>query len=107
MLLLHARSQKWLRIALAAFFGCGPVRRACELSHRGMGQLFIVIVGPRAFGVFRSFKYADACASTWGGYVMPLEHEDAPRPWDAHGYEPAAQKARTPTTGTAKSRTRA
>ena len=51
-------------------------------------ERYIVIVesGPlkRAFDVYRSFKTAEADASAWGGYVLPLEKTDASEPWD-HG----------------------
>ena len=57
-----------------------------------MSQRFVVIVTApeahtqRAFGVFRSFKAADNNARAWGGYVLPLEKEDADKPWDASAY---------------------
>jgi hypothetical protein len=36
----------------------------------------------RAFGPFRSFKRAEGNAQAWGGYVLSLESEDAPEPWN-------------------------
>jgi hypothetical protein len=34
---------------------------------------FVVIVGERVFGVYRSFRRADRDARAMGGYVLPLE----------------------------------
>ncbi len=54
-------------------------------------QTFIVIVEERdglrrrAFGPFRSFKRANGNAKVWDGYVLPLESEDAPEPWNPRG----------------------
>lgn len=36
----------------------------------------------RAFGLYRSFKKAEADAKAWGGYVLPLEPKDASEPWN-------------------------
>jgi hypothetical protein len=63
---------------------------------------FVVIVrekeGPvtamRAFGVYRSFKAADADARAWGdwAFVAPLEDPvTAPEPWNPRTWPQAAE----------------
>jgi len=49
---------------------------------------FVIIVQKgltaRAFGVYRSFKAADADAKAWGGIILRLENQAvALNPWDA------------------------
>jgi hypothetical protein len=68
------------------------------VSKRPGRQRFVVIVSTkdglnqRAFGLFRSFKRADGNAKAWGGFVLPVEAEDAAEPWNTRA-EDTADKA--------------